>query len=59
MIPRFNTYQAADHGWRTGWNVYNIEERVERHHYAVVGRRIIGAYVVLGSRCVNLQWRRP
>ena len=50
--PRFTTYKAADRGWRFGWNRYNEIPHLDPGV-------TIGAAVVMGSRCVGVQWARP
>lgn len=45
-------YRVADPGWKIGRNIYDYRPDGGK-------RYVIGAYVLFGSRCLSLVWRRP
>lgn len=49
---KLRVYRVADPGWRAGLN---------RYDYRPYGgeRYTIGAYIVIGTRCLSLRWGRP
>ena len=52
MRPHVTIYKVADKGWRFNWNRY---DEIPGHDSGVT----IGAAIVMGVRCVGIQWARP